>query len=92
MLTAAELLYLGTNAGAEALSLGGTAGDFTAGKAADFVYLRPPERSPLAAVMRNAPSQERMLAAILTLAGAESVRETWVGGDCVFRNTVDDDH
>jgi len=90
MLTAAELLYLGTNAGAEALGMSNTIGDFTAGKAADFVYLRPPERSPLAAVMRNAPSEERMLAAILTLAGAESVRETCVGGDCVFRNTVDD--
>jgi guanine deaminase len=90
MLTAAELLYLGTNAGADALSLGNTTGDFTPGKAADFVYLRPPEQSPLAAVMRNAPSEERMLAAILTLAGAESVRETWVGGDCVFRN--DDAH
>jgi guanine deaminase len=87
MLTAAELLYLGSKAGAEALRLGDTIGDFTPGKAADFVYLRAPERSPLAAVMRNAPSEERMLGAILTLAGAESVRETWVGGDCVYRNT-----
>jgi guanine deaminase len=84
MLTAAELLYLGTRAGADALGLGGEIGDFSVGKAADFVYLRPPERSPLAAVMRNAPSEERMLAAILTLATADTVRETWVGGDCVF--------
>jgi guanine deaminase len=90
MLTAAELLYLGTKAGAEALGLGDETGDFGIGKAADFVYLRPPERSPLAAVMRNAPSGERLLAAILTLAGAESIRETWVGGDCVYRNTADD--
>ena len=83
LLTAAELLYLGTRAGADALGMGDEIGDFGVGKAADFVYLRPPERSPLAAVLRNAPSAERMLAAILTLAGAESVRETWVGGDCV---------
>jgi guanine deaminase len=80
LLTAAELLYLGTRAGADALGLGDEIGDFSAGKAADFIYLRPPERSPLAAVLRNAPSGERMLAAILTLAGSESVRETWVGG------------
>jgi guanine deaminase len=87
LLTAAELLYLGTRAGADALGLGDEIGDFGVGKAADFVYLRPPERSPLAAVLRNAPSAERMLAAILTLAGAESVRETWVGGDCVRKRT-----
>jgi guanine deaminase len=90
MLSAAELLYLGTKAGAEALGLGDEAGDFETGKAADFVYLRPPEQSPLAAVTRNAPSEESLLAAILTLAGAESVRETWVGGDCVYRNKADD--
>jgi guanine deaminase len=89
-LTSAELLYLGTRSGADALGLGDEIGDFGAGKAADFVYLRPPHRSPLAAVMRNAPSQERLLAAILTLAGAESVRETWVGGDCVYKRTADD--
>jgi guanine deaminase len=83
LLTAAELLYLGTRAGADALGLGDEIGDFGIGKAADFLYLRPPERSPLAAVLRNAPSAERMLAAILTLTGAESVRETWVGGECV---------
>jgi len=83
LLTSAELLYLGTRAGAEALGLSDEIGDFSVGKAADFVYLRPPQHSPLAAVMRNAPSAERMLAAIVTLAGAESVRETWVGGDCV---------
>jgi guanine deaminase len=83
LLTATELLYLGTRAGADALGLGDEIGDFSAGKAADFIYLCPPERSPLAAVLRHAASAERMLAAILTLAGAESVRETWVGGDCV---------
>jgi guanine deaminase len=90
MLTAAELLYLGTKAGAEALGLGDETGDFETGKAADFVHLRPPEQSPLAAVMRNAPSGEALLAAILTLGGTESVRETWVGGDCVYRNNTDD--
>ena len=84
LLTAAELLYLGTAAGAEALGLASEIGDFTAGKAADFIYLRPPVNSPLAAVLRNAPSEEAMLAAILTLAGSETVRETWVEGNCVF--------
>src|SRR5580658_5276875 len=70
-LNAAQLLYLATRAGAETLGLEDQIGDFTAGKFADFVYLRPPEASPLMAVMRNAISPERLLGAIFTLAGAE---------------------
>ncbi len=85
LLGAAQMLYLATRAGAEALGLAAEIGDFRAGKAADFVYLRPEAGSPLAAVMRNAPGAERLLAAVITLAGAECVRETWVAGDCVYR-------
>jgi guanine deaminase len=83
-LNAAQLLYLATRAGADALGLEDRIGDFTSGKFADFVYLRPPETSALAAVMRNALSGERLLGAIFTLAGAECVRETWVEGKPVF--------
>jgi guanine deaminase len=83
-LSAAQMLYLATRAGAEALGLDDEIGDFTPGKAADMVYLRPPDSSPLAAVVRNAPSAERLLAAIFTLAGAESTREVWVEGDTVY--------
>jgi guanine deaminase len=86
ILTAAQLLYLATRAGADALGMEDQIGDFAAGKAADFVYLRPPETSPLAAVMRNAPSAERLLGAIFTLAGAECVRETFVEGKPVFQS------
>jgi guanine deaminase len=85
-LSAAHLLYLSTRAGAEALGLEREIGDFAPGKSADFVYLVPPERSPLAAVARHAPSAERLLASIFTLAGAESVRETWIAGAPVFRH------
>jgi guanine deaminase len=76
----AHLLYLATLAGAEALGLEGTIGDFQPGKAADFVYLKPPLHSPLAAVTANADSPAHLLAALFTLAGAESVREVCVGG------------
>ena len=79
-LTSAQLLYLATRAGAEALGMEALTGDFTIGKAADLVYLHPPEDSQLAAVARNSPGAERLLAAIFTLAGAESVREVWVEG------------
>ena len=49
LLNGAQLLYLATRAGAEALALDDTIGDFEPGKAADFVYLRPRPGSPLAA-------------------------------------------
>jgi guanine deaminase len=79
-LSAAHLLYMATRAGAEALGLEALTGDFAIGKAADIVYLRAPEDSPLRAVAKNAASAERLLAAVFTLAGQESVREVWVDG------------
>jgi guanine deaminase len=84
MLNVGQLLYLATRAGAEALGLEDQIGDFTTGKSADFVYLRPPESSPLAAVMRNAPDAEHLLGALFTLAGAECVQEVCVEGKPVF--------
>ena len=84
-LDAAHLLYLATRAGAEALGLDQVIGDFQVGKAADFVYLCPPTGSPLAAVLTEAESPERVLSAIFTLAGAESVHEVRVEGSVVYR-------
>ncbi len=79
-LAAEHLLYLATRAGAEALDLQNETGDFGAGKSADLVYLRPPETSSLAAVMRNAPSAEHLLAAIFTLGDEACIRQVWVAG------------
>ncbi len=84
---AGHLLYLATLAGAEALGLGGETGDFRTGKSADCVYLRPPADSALAAVLEREQSPEQMLAAIFTLAGAESVREVRVEGSVVYRSS-----
>ena len=88
LLDAGHLLYLATLAGAEALGLSKETGDFQAGKSADFVYLRPPADSPLAAVLEREQSPERVLAAIFTLAGAESVREVRVEGSVVYRSAI----
>jgi guanine deaminase len=87
LLDAGHLLYLATLAGAEALGLGGETGDFRTGKSADFVYLRPGADSALAAVLEREQSPEQMLAAIFTLAGAESVREVRVEGSVVYRSS-----
>jgi len=50
-----------------------------------LVYLRPPQGSPLEAVVEQADSMDRILTALFTLAGSESVREVRVEGSVVFR-------
>ncbi len=85
VLDAAHLLYLSTRAGAEALGLAQEIGDFRPGKAADFVYLRPPAKSPLAEVLARVETPERALAALFTMAGQESVAEVRVEGSVIYR-------
>ena len=82
-LAPAHLLYLATRAGAEALGIEAETGDFTPGKSADFVCLRPPEGSVLASALSQAEGAERVLSVLFTLAGAESVREVRVRGRVV---------
>ena len=82
-LTPEQMLYLATRAGAEALAIENETGDFLAGKSADLVYLKPPEHSVLAGVLKDAETPERILGALFTMAGAESVAEVQVGGDVV---------
>jgi guanine deaminase len=79
-LSPAHLLFLATRAGAKALGLEDETGDFTPGKSADLVCLRPPDGTPLASAVERAESPERVLAALITQAGAESVREVRVRG------------
>lgn len=81
-LSPAQMLYLATRAGAEALGIEDETGDFTPGKSADFVYLRPAHGSVLAGVLEHAP--ERSLAALLTLADAQTIEEVQVSGHAVF--------
>ena len=84
MLDPAHLLYLATRAGAEALAMENEIGDFALGKSADFVYLRPPKNSPLAAVVERAETAERILAALFTLGDSSSVHEVRVEGTPVY--------
>jgi guanine deaminase len=83
-LNGAQLLFMATRAGAEALSLEDETGDFTPGKAADLVYIKPAAGTPLHAVLTHTEDPERMLNAVITLAGAESVCEVRVEGDVVY--------
>ena len=88
--TPGQLLYLATRAGAEALGLEEETGDFERGRAADLVYLKPPDGGVLAGALQRVEDTERILAALFTLAGAESVREVRVAGEVVFRQTNDE--
>jgi guanine deaminase len=85
VLNAAQMLWMATRSGAEALSMENEIGDFTPGNAADLVYFRPPPGSTLHTVFANTDEDpERMLAALLTLAGQDCVGEVRVEGDVVF--------
>jgi guanine deaminase len=71
-LTAAQMLYLATRAGAEAMNLADSIGDFTPGKSADFVYLRAPM-----------PDRRLGLSEIVTLADSSWIKRVYVEGDSV---------
>jgi guanine deaminase len=79
----AELLWLATGAGASALGLSGEVGDLSVGKSADFVLVRPPAGSVLAAVLERSDSFEARLGALFTLAREESMLEVRVAGEVV---------
>ena len=79
-----HLLWLATGAGAAALGLSDVVGDLSPGKSADFVLVRPPAGSTLAAVLERSDSAEEWLGALFTLAREESIAEVRVAGRVVF--------
>ena len=84
VLNPAQMLWMATRAGAEALCMEEETGDFTPGKAADLVYFRPASGSTLHTVFTHMEEPERMLAATITLAEQDSVGEVRVEGDVVY--------
>jgi guanine deaminase len=80
----AHLLHLATAAGAGALGLADEVGDLAPGKSADFVVVRAPARSTLAAVLERSSSIESTLGALFTLAREESVVGVRVAGEPVI--------
>ena len=70
-LTPAQMLYLATRAGAEALNIENETGDFTPGKSADYVYLRP-------------KAAYHGLSALLTHADSSAIQEVRVRDRAVY--------
>ena len=87
MLGPAQLLHLATAAGAQALGLGDTCGDFTPGKQADIVLVKAPRGSTLEAVLEEAPDWGATLGALFTLAREECIAEARVAGETVYTRT-----
>ena len=84
--TPAQMLYLATRAGAEALDREASIGDFAPGKQADFVVIKPMPHSPLDNVLQGSETPERTLAALFTLGSADDIREVRIEGDLVYEN------
>ena len=79
-LTSVHLLYLATRAGARALGLEESVGDFAVGKDFDAVWLHPVAGSTLAINLRHASDTTDALARIFSLATPADVAGVWIRG------------
>ncbi len=79
-LGAAHLLYLATRAGAEALGIEAVTGDLHPGRSADLIYVKPDPHSPMAAALDRTDTMTQALATIITMGGADSIADVWIGG------------
>lgn len=79
-----QLLYLATAAGAKALGLSEHIGDFTPGKAADFVYIRPGSGGRLAGAFERARSLRDKLGLVFSVGTSRDIREVRVEGSAVY--------
>jgi guanine deaminase len=84
-LDAAELLYLATLGGAEALRLAHDIGNFQAGKSADFIVLDPVENPYLQARLAYCEQPQDQLFCLLHLAAERDIQAAYVRGRAVFK-------
>ncbi|MFD4327858.1 guanine deaminase [Nocardioides sp. NPDC058538] len=86
-LTPTHLLRLATVAGAEALGLGTSVGDFSVGHRFDAQWIKPAPSTPLAVGLAHATDAADALAKMFALGTPADVRNVWIEGDLV--NTPD---
>ncbi len=80
LLSSAQLLYLATAAGAQALGLEGEVGDLSVGKRFDAVWLRPRPGDPLSVGLAHAQDADDALAKVFTLGAPTDIAGVWVDG------------
>lgn len=82
-LTAAQLLYLATGAGAQALGMDGLIGELGVGRQFDAQWIEPTANPTLAASLRNAESAADAVAKVFTLGTPADTAAVWIAGDLV---------
>jgi guanine deaminase len=81
--SAAELLYMSTLAGAEALGLSATCGSLDVGKDADFIVIDPSQRQILAERIAAAETPSERIFACMTHGDDRIIAKTYVSGQKV---------
>ncbi|MBG6098812.1 guanine deaminase [Nocardioides luteus] len=82
-LTPTHLLHLATVAGAEALGLGASIGDFSVGRRFDAQWIQPAPSTPLDVGLAHAADAADALAKMFALGTPADVRSVWIDGDLV---------
>ncbi|WP_328527652.1 guanine deaminase [Nocardioides sp. NBC_00368] len=82
-LTPTHLLHLATVAGAEALGLGASVGDFSVGRRFDAQWIKPAPSTPLDVGLAHAADAGDALAKMFALGTPADVRSVWVEGELV---------
>jgi guanine deaminase len=89
-LTAAQLFYLATLGGAQAVCLEEEIGSIAVGKEADFVVLDPRATPLLRARSERVESTEELLFALALLGDERAVAATYVGGRLAYERAPND--
>lgn len=87
-LTAAQLLYLATRAGAAALDAADRAGGLEPGMSADLLWLKPLPGTTLEEVLAQAENADHALGAVFALAREEAVAAVWMGGNLAYERSM----
>lgn len=83
LLTAGELLYMATGAGAKLMGI--PAGELKVGWRSDLAVLEPVTGSTLAELLVHTDSPEEALARWITMGGEAEIKATYLQGELVYR-------
>ncbi|MBI4532905.1 MAG: guanine deaminase [Candidatus Melainabacteria bacterium] len=88
-LSGIRLLYLGTLAGAQALSLDEEIGNLHKGKRADFIVIDPHQDTLIEVRLKNTESMNDKLFVLATVGGKQLIREVFIDGQIAHAKDID---